>query len=85
MVKETYQLSPRTRMELLHSNIWWFDTVELINNGFTSAKNLDLYHKQIQCVDVLDSKQQNFLMWNRAQEKLNLAPTKAGDLDHAHG
>ena len=51
MVKGTYQLPPRTRMELLHSNIWWSDGVELINKGFTYEKCCTLYSKGIQCVD----------------------------------
>ena len=32
MVKGTYQLPPHNRMELLHSNIWWSEGVELINH-----------------------------------------------------
>ena len=38
MVKGTYQLPPRIRMELLHSNIWWLDKVELLCKIFTHAK-----------------------------------------------
>lgn len=51
MVKGTYQLLPRNRMELLHSNIWWSEGVELLKNGFTYAKGLELYRKGIHCVD----------------------------------
>lgn len=58
MVKELYQLPPRTRMELLHSNMWWLDGVELLNKGFTYAKGLNLYCKGIQCVnDIWDNEQ----------------------------
>lgn len=61
MAKGIYQLSPRTRMELLHSNIWWSDGIKLINNGFTYAKGLDFYCKGVKCVDdVWDSEQRNF-------------------------
>ena len=38
MVKGTYQLPPRIRMELLHSNIWWLDKVELQCKISTHAK-----------------------------------------------
>ena len=33
MVRGTYQLPPRSRMELLHSNIWWLEGVELLEKG----------------------------------------------------
>ena len=51
MVKGLYQLSPRTLMELLHSNIWWSDGVALINDGFTYDQGLELYRKGIQVVE----------------------------------
>ena len=51
MVKGLYQLSPRTLMELLHSNIWWSDGVALINDGFTYDQELELYRKSIQIVE----------------------------------
>lgn len=80
MVKGLYQLPPCTRMELLHSNIWWSDGVELINKGFTYAKGIDLYRNGIQCVDdVWDIESRKFLTWDKAQEKFNLTPTEAGD------
>lgn len=61
MAKRLYQLPPHTQMDLLHSNIWWLDGVELINKEYTYAKGLDLYYKGIQCVDdVWDSETRNF-------------------------
>lgn len=45
MFKGTYQLSPCTLMELLHSNVWLFDGLELINNGFTCSSALDIYYR----------------------------------------
>lgn len=51
MVKGIYQIPLHTQMELVHSNIWWSDGVELFNKGFTYSKGLNLYHKGIQCVD----------------------------------
>ena len=47
MVKGIYQLPPHTRMELLHSNIWWSDGVELFKNGFIYGKGFKLYYKGI--------------------------------------
>lgn len=80
IVKGIYQLPPRTRMGLLHSNIWWSDRVELIGNGFTYSKSLELYRKGIHCVDdVWDSEQQNFLTWDRAKEEFNLTDGDIGD------
>lgn len=80
MVKGIYQLPPRTRMELLHSNIWWSDGVELIGNGFTYSKGLELYCKGIHCVnDVWDSEQQIFLTWDRTKEEFNLTDGDIGD------
>ena len=80
MVKEIYQLPPRTMMELLHSNIWCSDGVQLINNGFTYARRLDLFRKKIRCVDdVWDSEQRVFLSWNSAQRKFNLTLVEEDD------
>ena len=80
MVKGIYQLPPCTRMELLHSNIWWSDGVQLINNGFTYARGLELFRKGIQCVDdAWDSEQGDFLTWDSAQRKFNLTPEEEGD------
>lgn len=80
MVKGVYQLLPYTRMELLHSNTWWSDGVDLLNKGFTYAKGLNLYHKGIQCVnDIWDGGQQNFLTWRQMHERFNLTPIEVGD------
>jgi hypothetical protein len=43
MVKGIYQLPPYTLLELLHSNIWWLEGLELINNGFTYIRARELY------------------------------------------
>lgn len=57
MVKGVYQIPPCTRIELLHSNIWWSDRVELLAKGFAYAKGLHLYRKGIPYVeDIWDSK-----------------------------
>ena len=54
--------------------------MELFNKGFAFTKDLHLYHKGIPCVDdIWDSTQQNFLNWERAQEKFNLMNTELGD------
>ena len=80
MAKGIYQLPPRTRMELLHSNIWWSDGVELINNGFEYARGLELYRKGIKCVDdTWDSEQRNFITWEEAKNKFGLTITDEGD------
>jgi hypothetical protein len=50
MAKRIYQLPPCSRMELFHSNIWWSDGVELLKNGFTYPRGLELYRKGIRCV-----------------------------------
>ena len=47
MVEGLYQLPPRTRMKLVHSNVWWSDGVELLRNGITHAQWLNLYRKDI--------------------------------------
>ena len=80
MAKGIYQLPPRTRMELLHSNIWWSDGVELINNGFEYARGLELYRKGIKCIDdTWDSEQRNFITWEEAKDKFGLTTTDEGD------
>ena len=63
MVKCLYQLPPRTRMEFLHSNVWWSDGVKLLKNGFTHAQGLNLYRKGIKCVgDIWDCGENKFLL-----------------------
>ena len=80
MAKGIYQLPPRIRMELLHSNIWWSDGIELINNGVEYAKGLELYRKGIRCVDDMwDSEQRNFITWDVAKNKFGLTTTDMGD------
>ena len=68
MVRGTYQLPPRSRMELLHSNIWWSEGVELLEKGILEyARGLHLYCEGIRCIDdVWDSSEQEFLSWKRA-------------------
>lgn len=51
MVKGMYQIPPRTRMELLHSNLWWSDGVDLLKKGFTYLEGLEWHRKGIQIVD----------------------------------
>jgi hypothetical protein len=66
MVKGVYHILPRSRIELLHSNIWRSDGVELLDKGFAYPKGLHLYRKGIRCVDdIWDSTQLNFLSWER--------------------
>lgn len=73
MVKGTYHLPPCTLMELLHSNVWWFDGMELIVNGFTYVGALELYRNGIQCVDdIRDNEHRTFLSWDEAQIKFIL-------------
>lgn len=40
-----YQIPPHALMELFHSNIWWYDNIELIINGFTYSRAYELYKK----------------------------------------
>lgn len=80
MVKGLYQIPPCNKMELLHSNIWRSDGVELLNKGFTYSKDLHLYHKGIQCVDnIWDSNSRFFFTWESVQEKFKLSPMEEGD------
>ena len=49
-------------MKFLHSNIWWSDGVELLEEGFSYAKGYELYCKGIRKVDdVWDSEHKEFL------------------------
>lgn len=43
MVEGTYQLPSRDMLGLLHSNIWRFKGVTLIDNGFSLARAHELY------------------------------------------
>jgi hypothetical protein len=80
MMRGVYQISPCTRMELLHANIWWFEGLDLIKLGFTYSKGLIMYRKGIQCVDdVWDSERRDYLTWDKVQEKFKLTPAKLGD------
>lgn len=40
MVKGIFQIPPRTRIELLHPNIWWSNGLDIINQGFSYSKGL---------------------------------------------
>ena len=45
-----------------HSNIWWSDALELIDNIFTYAIAHELYRKGIQCANnIWDTKHCTFL------------------------
>ena len=80
LVTKPPPLPPRTRMELLHSNVGWAEGLDLINHGFTYAKGLNLYCKGIQCVDdVWDSETRDFLTWGTVQEKSKLTLTEMED------
>lgn len=80
MVKEFYQILPRTRIDLLHLNIWWLEGLQLINNGFTYEQGRLLYCKGIQRVeDIWDDNQQDFLTWEQIQRKFDLTSTNEWD------
>ena len=80
MVRGTYQLPPRTKMELLHSNIWWSEGVKLLEKGIDYTRGLHLYRKDIRCVDdVWDSSEQEFLTWEKVQRKFKLTDLERGD------
>ena len=51
MVKGMYQIFPRTRIELVHSNLWWSEGVDLLKKGFTYLEGLEWYRKNIRNVD----------------------------------
>ena len=80
MVKGLYQLPPR--MELLHSNLWWSEGVDLLKNGFTYTQWINLYRKCIKCVDdIWNSGEQDFLITEQARKKFQLTPTEEGEWD----
>ena len=80
MAKSIYHLPPRTKMELLHSNIWWSDGVELLKKGFSYSKGLELYRQGIRNVDdVWDEGKKEFLLWEEAQSKFKFKTSDAGD------
>lgn len=77
MNKGTYQHPPRTLKDLLHSNVWWADGLELINNILTYARAHELYCNIIQCVNnIWDTQHRSFLTWDGAQIKFNLTTAK---------
>lgn len=76
MVEGTYQLPSRDMLGLLHSNIWWFKGVTLIDNGFSLARAHELYLEGIYCVkDIWDSEYCTFHSWDEAQTKIHLTHT----------
>lgn len=80
MVKGTYQICPCTSIALLHSNLWWFDKIELIGKGFTYSRAYELYQKNIQCVDdIWDNKHRTFCSGKKAQVKFGF--TAMGNKD----
>ena len=73
MAKDVYQIPPRTRVELLHSNIWWGEGVEFFQKGFTNTKGLRLYEQGIRCVgDIWDENERDFFTWEQTQGKFKL-------------
>jgi hypothetical protein len=79
MVKGLYQIPPRTRLELLHSNIWWSEGLELINKGFDHDRGRQLFRQGVRRVeDIWDDTQQNFLTWEQAQSKFHLSSLEEG-------
>ena len=84
MVKGMYQIPPWTRMELLHSNLWWSDGVDLLKKGFTYLEGLEWHRKGIQVVDdIWDSGSKDFITWGDGQARFNLLPadeTRWGEL-----
>ena len=80
LAKNIYQLPPCTRMELLYSNIWWSDGVELLKEGCSYSRGLELYRKGIRRVDdVWDSNRKDFLPWEVAQHKFKLIAGESQD------
>ena len=81
LAKNIYQLPPRTRKELFHSNIWWSDGVELLKDVFSYSRGLELYRKGIRRIDnVWDSNCKDFLTWEVAQHKFNLTAGESQEL-----
>ena len=80
MVKGVFQVPPRTRAELLNSNIWWSEGVEMLKKGCTYDKGLQFYRRGLRCVDdIWDSTEQNFLSWEVAKRKFKLTNIEATD------
>ena len=67
MVKGLHQIPPRTRNELLDTNIWWTEGLQLIDNEFSYEQGRQFYRKGIQRVeDIWDDIQKKFLTWEEA-------------------
>jgi hypothetical protein len=80
MAKGLYQIPPKTRLELLHSNLWWSEGVALLKEGFTHVQGLHFYKKCIKCVDdIWDSNAQDFLTLEQAREKFKITQTEEGE------
>ena len=73
MIKEVYQIPSRTRVKILHSNLWWAEGAELLQKRFTNAKSLHLYRQGIRCVgDIWDEHRQDYYTWKQTQAKFKL-------------
>lgn len=73
MVRGAYWLLSCTLTELLQCNIWWLEGLELINNGFTNNKALELHCKGIQQVgDIWDKDYHTFISWEDALTNFSL-------------
>lgn len=64
-------------MELLHSNIQWSVSLDLIGNGLSY---LNAKASNMTMDDMWDSEAQFFLTWVEAQARFNISPTEVGDL-----
>jgi hypothetical protein len=80
MVKGLYQIPPRTRLELLHFNLWWSEGLELINKDFDQDRGCQLFRQGVWRVeDIWDGAQQNFLTWEQTQSKFHLSSMEEGE------
>ena len=58
-------------MELLNSNIWWTEGVELLEHGFSHDKGLHLYRKGIRNVDdIWNNEHRKFITCEKTKGKI---------------
>ena len=80
MAKGLYQILPKTRIKLFHSNLWWSEGVALLKEDFTHVQGLHFYKKCIKCVDdIWDSNAQDFLTLEQVREKFKITQTEEGE------
>lgn len=80
MAKSIYQIPRRTRMELLHSNIWWSEGVDLLKKKLSTIEEFTFTGRKLSALTMLWSISNVIFSHGKKHKENSPSPTRMPEI-----